>query len=438
MDGRALRSKVPRSSHAGWSPPPGRPDPVDVLMAQNASRVPELVPVRMGRMVESPFAFFRGSAAVMAADLASTPSTGIEVQACGDAHLLNFGLFASPERTLLFDINDFDETLPAPWEWDVKRLAASAVVAARQNGYDQTECAEAGRAAVRSYRLRMSMLAEMSALDLYYSRVDVDAAAAVMSSASRKMKKRALSKARRNTSARALEKLTASTDGKPAIVDQPPIVYHPSELASQVDEVRAVYDRYRTTLRSDVRTLLDRFHFADLAVKVVGVGSVGTRCFIALLFDELDSPLFLQVKEAEASVLEAHWKPAAQENHGHRVVAGQQIMQAASDIFLGWTVGIQGYHFYVRQLRDMKWSVDPSRATPSLLLEYLELCGWALARGHAQSGQAEAIAGYMGRGSAFDEAVVKFAVDYADHTERDHKNLLDAVDSGRLAATPGL
>ncbi len=438
MDGAELRSLVPRSSHAGWSPPSDRPDPVSILTEQNASRVPELVPVRMGRMVESPFAFLRGSAAVMARDLATTPRTGIEVQACGDAHLLNFGLFASPERTLLFDVNDFDETLSAPWEWDVKRLAASAVVAARQNRFDPADCAEAARAAVHSYRQHMALYSTMSALEVYYTRVDAAAAASVMSSVPRKLAKKAIAKASRNTSVRALEKLTVTTDGTPRIVDQAPLVYHPPELAEELEEVQAVYDRYRATLRSDVHTVLDRFHFVDLAVKVVGVGSVGTRCYVVLLFDDHDTPLFLQVKEAEQSVLERNWKPAREDNHGHRVVSGQQIMQAASDIFLGWTIGVRGYHFYVRQLRDMKWSIDLARGTPSMFAEYLRLCGWALARSHAQTGKAMTIASYMGRGSAFDRSVTDFAVAYADQTERDHRALVEAVDSGRVKAVRGL
>ncbi len=434
--GKELRTRVSRSSHAAWSPP-SRRDPIAILEKQNANRVPELVPVRMGRMAESPFAFYRGAAAVMASDLAATPVTGIEVQACGDAHLVNFGLFGSPERTLLFDVNDFDETLRAPWEWDVKRLAASATVAARQNGFDEAAAAEITRAGIRSYRQRMAMFAEMTSLDVFYTHVDAETALALSKTAKPRAQKQ-LAKIKKNTSARALEKLTVTNaEGVPRLVDQPPILSHPQELESE-EIVRKFFDAYHTTIRKDVQLLLEDFHIVDVALKVVGVGSVGTRCFIALLLDSKGSPLFLQVKEAEESVLEAHWKAANTSEQGQRVVDGQLLMQAASDVFLGWATGEGGRHFYVRQFKDMKGSVDVPSLSPPTLVEYLELCGWTLARAHAQSGRAEEIAGYLGNGEQFDHAITTFAKTYADQNELDHQTLLKAVESGRVAAELGV
>jgi uncharacterized protein (DUF2252 family) len=435
--GKDLRNSVPRSSHGSWLPPPDRGDPMAILEAQNATRVPELVPVRMGRMVESPFAFFRGAAAVMASDLAATPVTGIEVQACGDAHLVNFGLFASPERTLLFDVNDFDETSRAPWEWDVKRLAASATVAARQNGCDDASAADIARAGVRSYRQRIAMLAEMSALDVFYAHVDAETAQSLSKTAGSAAQKQ-VAKAKKNTSARVLNKLTvANSDGLPRLVDQPPILYHMKELESE-DLVRSFMGRYQPTLRKDVQVLLENYRVVDVAVKVVGVGSVGTRCFIALLLDPKGAPLFLQIKEAEASVLGGHWKGAPEQQHGQRVVNGQLIMQAASDLFLGWAATEDGRHFYVRQFKDMKGSADISSMSPTALSEYLELCGWTLARAHAQSGRTDEIAGYLGSSAQFDDAIAAFATSYADQNDADHARLVAAVDAGTIVAQRGV
>ena len=434
--GRELRTNVSRSSHGAWSPPKRR-DPIAILEQQNADRVPELVPVRMGRMVESPFAFYRGAAAVMASDLASTPVTGMEVQACGDAHLVNFGLFASPERDLLFDVNDFDETLRAPWEWDVKRLAASAVVAARQNGFESSKAADIARAGVRSYRERMRRFAEMTSLDVYYSQVDAETALASARTAGRRQKKN-VAKMRKNTSARALSKLTVTTaNGEPRIMDEPPILFHPEELKSE-ELVRHFLENYQATIRRDVQVLLDRFHLVDVALKVVGVGSVGTRCYIALFLDQEGAPLFLQIKEAEHSVLEAHWKPTSVAQQGQRVVDGQLIMQAASDVFLGWATGDAGRHFYVRQFKDMKGSADIPGLSPAQLVEYLEICGWALARAHAQSGPTQEIAGYLGNGEQFDIAVTDFALAYADQSDLDHQTLVEAVESGRIQVERGV
>jgi uncharacterized protein (DUF2252 family) len=383
-------------------------------------------------MIESPFAFYRGAAAVMAADLAPTPVTGIEVHACGDAHLLNFGLFGSPERTLLFDVNDFDETLRAPWEWDVKRLAASATVAARQHGFDDATTTDITRAAVRSYRGGMAGFAGMTALDVYYSHVDAEKALSLSKSAPPTARKQ-LDKAKTNTSARVISRLTVTTaDGAPRIIDQPPILSHSEELESE-ETIRRFFETYRTTVRHDVRLLLQGFRLVDVARKVVGVGSVGTRCYIALLLDRNDAPLFLQIKEAERSVLEPHWKKALVKRQGQRVVEGQQIMQASSDVFLGWA-SEAGRDFYVRQFKDMKGSVDISALSSSALREYLELCGVTLARAHAQSGSAREISDYLGTGSQFDDAIATFATNYADQNAIDHQNLVNAVKAGTLVA----
>ena len=435
--GRELRGPVPRRSHGEWSAPVGR-DPIGILEEQNAGRVPELVPVRMGRMVESPFAFYRGAAAVMAFDLASTPVTGIEVQACGDAHLVNFGLFASPERTLLFDVNDFDETLRAPWEWDVKRLAASAVVAARQNGLDDVEAARVARAGVRSYREKMGLFAEMSPLDVFYTQVDAEPVLAASKTAKPAGERKAIKKIKHNTSERALSKLTVTADGEPRLVDEPPILVHPDDLPDQERLVRHFYDHYQATVRVDVKNLLENFHIVDVAVKVVGVGSVGTRCYIALLMDGDGTPLFLQIKQAVESVLEPHWKPEGIRQQGQRVVDGQLSMQAASDVFLGWATGDRGFEFYVRQFRDMKGSIDIPSLSSAQLVEYLEVCGWTLARAHAQAGRTREIAGYLGNGEQFDEAVTDFSLAYAHQNELDHQALAEAVASGRITAEQGV
>jgi uncharacterized protein (DUF2252 family) len=434
--GKRLRRVVPREAHGEWKPGPERADPLALLDEQNLARIPELVPVRMGRMAASPFAFYRGAAAVMAADLASTPVTGIEVAASGDAHLSNFGLFASPERRLLFDLNDFDETLPAPWEWDVKRLAASGMIAARQNGFDRALSEEAALGAVRTYRERMISFAQLGALDVYYSTVDTDSLVQVMAAVPRKQIDKVVAAARRNTAARAMAKLTVTTDGSPRIVDQPPLVVHPPKFLSDRPLVDAAVAAYTTSVREDVAMLLSRFRPVDVAHKVVGVGSVGTRCFIVLLLDDQNAPLFLQVKQAQQSVLERYWRPSPIKHPGQRVVSGQRIMQSASDIFLG-SSSAHGHHFYVRQLLDMKGSAPIEALPPAALAEYLGLCGWALARAHAQSGRAAEIAGYLGSSSAFDEAIVRFAAAYADQSEVDHQKLLAAIKAGQISAQPG-
>ncbi|MEA2672202.1 MAG: hypothetical protein QOG45_2422 [Chloroflexota bacterium] len=434
--GRALRETVPRTSHAGWSPPPDRADPLALLEEQNRGRVPELVPIRWGRMLQSAFAFLRGSALVMATDLASTPATGLLVQAVGDAHLGNFGTFASPERTLLFDVNDFDETLTGPWEWDVKRLAASAVVAARDAGLPEDACTGAAREAVRSYRTRLAGYADLPVLDVWYSRVDAAAASALFQRAGLSQYRRIIAEARTHTSQRALPRLTELTrEGGRRIVDHPPLITHDA-LCEDHDELAAILDGYRDSLSDAHRLLLGRFHLEDFARKVVGVGSVGTRCYIALLVTAAGDPLLLQMKQAMSSVLARRWATEPVPHNGRRVVAGQQVMQAASDIFLGWTQG-GGIDFSVRQLYDMKGSLVVAAVDGPALAEYMALCGWALARAHARSGDAAAISGYLGTGDIFDQAVTRFAADYATQTAHDHAALVEAVHTGRVSATTG-
>ncbi len=444
--GRELRTTVPRSSHGQWKPARERPDPIDLLDAQNATRLPELVPVRWGRMLESPFAFLRGSSALMAADLAATPATGVHIQICGDAHLANFGVFASPERRLLFDVNDFDETTTGPWEWDLKRLAASAVVAARSAGLSRRDQEAAATAAARSFRTRLAEYAAMSVLDAWYAAVDADAALRVMGRAAPESIRSTVARARRATSEKALPRLTELTaEGQRRIVDHPPVVSH--DGVDLVDTtLRGLFQRYRESLEDERRVLLDRFEVVDFALKVVGVGSVGTRCFIALLLSDLGDPLFLQVKEADRSALDPflsrHETPGnrrpGRTSQGQRVVDGERLMQAASDIFLGWVDAVEGVDYYVRQLRDMKGSVDTASLASVGFDEYAQLCGWALARAHARSGRAPLIAGYAGTGGALDTAIARFSLAYADQVERDHAQLAAAVKSGRVVAETGV
>jgi uncharacterized protein (DUF2252 family) len=439
--GRGARRSASRRSQAQWQPATGRPDPVALLRAQDADRLPDLVPVRYGRMSASPFAFYRGAAAVMAADLAPLPRTGLTVQLCGDAHLLNFGLYASPERTLLFDVNDFDETLPGPFEWDVKRLAASVVVAARQNSFEPVVGRDAALATGRSYREHMATYAEMGELEVWYSRVVGDELLALARAAAKvrtKRTERAFAKARGRDSLQALGKLTEVVDGRRRIVDNPPLLEHVPGL-DEPELMHRLFHAYARTLEDDRRVLLERYDFVDLARKVVGVGSVGTRCFVVLLRGrDDDDPLFLQVKQAGDSVLEAYLGRSRFAKAGHRVVAGQRIMQAASDIFLGWMRGPEGRDFYWRQLRDMKGSLETEGMRPAGLELYAEACGWALARGHARSGQRTAIAAYLGVGDRFEQAVADFAVAYADQNERDFEHFTKAIAKGKVEAAAGL
>ncbi|MGA8746232.1 MAG: DUF2252 domain-containing protein [Solirubrobacterales bacterium] len=451
--GKAARSQVPRSAHAAWEPPGDRADPIEILEAQASSRVPELVPIRYGRMAVSPFTFFRGAAAVMAADLATTKVSGLRVQVCGDAHLSNFGTFGAPDRRLLFDLNDFDESLPGPWEWDVKRLAASFAIAARENGFKAKQRREVLLTAVSSYREAMRGFASLNDLEVWYARLDVDALLGNLRAeskqlAARKTVKRAersLAKARSKDNMRAFDKLTHTVDGELRIVSDPPLIVPIEELLPAGESrdfqetMSGLVAAYRSTLQGDRQHLFDGYRFRHLARKVVGVGSVGTRAWVILLTGADDSdPLFLQAKEAEASVLEPYAGSSRFKSHGRRVVEGQRLMQAASDIFLGWcpAVGFDGRDrdFYLRQLWDWKGSADVEAMDPEAMDIYARMCGWTLARAHARSGDRLALAGYLGASDVFDRAIAEFSELYADQSERDHAALVAAIESGRLAA----
>jgi uncharacterized protein (DUF2252 family) len=445
--GRAARSRAPRSTHAAWEPPEDRADPVAVLERQAVSRLPELVPIRHARMSASPFSFYRGAAAVMAADLAATPVSGLRVQACGDAHLSNFGAYAAPDRRLVFDLNDFDESLPGPWEWDVKRLAASFAIVGRENGLRRKQRQAVLLNAARTYRDSMRTFAGQRNLEVWYARLDVEAALAEVEAEDPKAVRRVrkgVEKARAKDSLRALEKLTEEVDGELRFVDRPPLIVPAERLVEgegrDLDAtLREVLDSYRATLPPDRQHLLEGYRFRHVARKVVGVGSVGTRAWVVLLTGADDrDPLFLQAKEAEASVLESYAGRSRFKNHGRRVVEGQRLMQAASDIFLGWcpALGMDGRErdFYVRQLWDWKRSAEVERLTPRGLEVYARACAWTLARAHARSGDRVAIASYLGAGDGFDQAIAAFSEAYADQNERDHAALLAALDSGRLEA----
>ncbi|MFL6129432.1 MAG: DUF2252 domain-containing protein [Mycobacteriales bacterium] len=455
--GRQARASVPRSAHADLPPDGQRPDPVALLDSQAESREPGLVPIRHGRMASSPFAFFRGAALGMAADLARTPVSGITVQACGDAHLLNFGLYSSPERRLVFDVNDFDETLPGPWEWDVKRLAASIAVAGRERGFSTQEREGAVLGTVGRYRLAMREFAGMRTLDVWYAKLEADEIVrqlqTIARSADQKRRvrrgEREIAKAAARTNLQAAEKLTQLVDGRPQFVRQPPVLERLVDLLPDDQRHRLEHGladlvaSYAESLLPERRALLGRFQVVDMARKVVGVGSVGTRCWILLLVGrDAQDPLILQAKEAQPSVLERFLGPSGHPNSGERVVAGQRLMQASSDIFLGWdrTTGIDGNQrdFYVRQLRDGKGSFDITRMVPDGLTAYGRFCGWTLARAHARSGDRIALAAYLGSSDAFDRAIVRFAETYADLTERDHAALLRAIKEGRVPAQAGV
>jgi uncharacterized protein (DUF2252 family) len=436
-EGKARRSKVSRRSHGSWQAPPDRPDPIALLEESSKTRLPELVPIRYGRMMNSPFAFLRGSPIVMARDLAQTPVSGIRVQACGDCHLMNFGVYASPERNLLFDVNDFDETLPGPWEWDLKRLATSFVVAGRSHGFRARECREAAEECARSYREQIRSYSRMRLLDIWYSRVDADTVHKVLRRSAGKGLDRSMNKPPGHRTLQGLSKLVRVNNGCLQIVNHPPLVSHVS-IEGVSDLLRRLYRGYLSSLQDDRRTLVERYRFVDFARKVVGVGSVGTRCYILLLdAGHAKDPLLLQIKEAQASILEPYAGRCRVSNHGHRVVAGQRLVQSASDIFLGWTSEGE-HHFYIRQLRDMKASADLELMSALDLGEYARLCGWVLARAHARSGDPALIAGYVGKSPIFDNAIASFANDYADQVERDYDAFQAAVKSGRLPVEMGL
>lgn len=451
--GKAERVAAPRSALGGWAVPSDRRSPIELLEGQSRSRVPELVPIRYGRMLVSPLTFFRGAAYVMAADLAGTPTTGLHVQLCGDAHLSNFGGFAAPDRRLVFSINDFDETLPGPFEWDVKRLVASFAVAGRDRGFDSKQRRSVNLAAARSYREAMRSFATMRNLDVWYARLDVDEIqrlfAQEASSAAMTQFHQTVAKARTRNSLKAFSKLTETVNGQIRIVSDPPVVVPIDEVfdeytAEQIEGVlKSLIHAYSQTLPEDRRHLLERYQYVHAARKVVGVGSVGTRAWIVLFVGRDDSdPLFLQAKEAEASVLEPFLGKSSFANHGQRVVEGQRLMQSASDIMLGWIHGrgadaVQR-DFYLRQLWDAKGSAEIETMTPRTMRIYAQICGWTLARAHARSGDAIAIGSYLGAGDAFDGALASFAELYADQNERDHGALVDAVNAGRIKAETGV
>ncbi len=450
--GKEGRKRAPRSSHAPWAPAAGRPDPVALLEEQAADRVAELVPIRYGRMLDSPGSFFRGAALIMASDLAGTPDSGLTAQLCGDAHLLNFGLFQSPERRLVFDINDFDETLPGPWEWDVKRLAASLEIAGRDRGFDAAARRAIVLASVRAYREGMLEMAQMRAIDVWYERLDADLIRSQLKALRRADARRAardLSRAEAKHDLRALSRLTVDVDGRPQLRDDPPLLVPVRELLSDDERsryseaVESALHRYRESLPATRRPLFDLYRYRDMARKVVGVGSVGTRAWVMLFFGrDAHDPLFLQAKQAQASVLERFVGRSQYLRAGRRVVEGQRLMQAVSDVLLGWyhVVGFDGraYDFYMRQLWDGKGAFSMETMAESTWREYAGMCAWVLARAHARTGDRVAIAAYLGTGDVFDRAIADFAAVYAEQNQRDYDTLREAVDAGRVKAEFGV
>ena len=432
--GKALREQVPLESHAAWKVPRSGRDSLRVLEDSNRGRLEELVPIRYGRMARSPFTFLRGSAGLMAHDLAVTPTTGVRVQACGDCHLLNFGGFATPERRLVFDLNDFDETLPAPWEWDLKRLAVSFLVAGRDNRLSDGDSVATVLECVRAYREHLRACSRMRPLEVWYQRLDAQTLVkAAPGARERKLRQQIADRARERVLENLFPKITTLVDGRHRLVDQPPILFHVAEPDFEQRVQEGLAD-YRESLSDERRVLLDRYRLEDCALKVVGIGSVGTRCYIGLLFSEDGHPLILQFKEAVRSVLEPHAGASAYDNQGQRVVVGQRLLQSSSDIFLGWVRGRRGHDFFVRQLRDMKMSMPVDGFSAVQLRRYARICGWTLARAHAKSGDAATISGYLGKGDAFDRARGEFALAYADQTRKDHAALVKAIRSGRVKA----
>ena len=444
-DGKSRRKETPRSSQGDWTPAADRPDPVEVITGQDAHRIQSLVPIRHGRMAESPFTFYRGAAKVMAGDLSSTPSSGLTAQLCGDAHLANFGSYGSQERRQVFDVNDFDETLPGPWEWDLKRLATSFVLAGRDNGLDKSAIRTTTTRSVAAYRQAMTQFAASRTLDVWYAQATLDQiAAAAPKKKDRERIDKSAAHARSKGSLKALSKLAEHVDGKYRIKSDPPLLMPLRDLDASVGpddlrgQVMGSLESYRKTLADNRRLLFDRFELIDIALKVVGVGSVGTRCMIVLFQGrDQDDPLFLQIKEAEDSVLEDFLPKSQYAEHGERAVRGQRLMQASSDIFLGWETVPDKYHYYWRQFHDMKGSVDVAAMDERRMGIYAEVCGATLAHAHARSGDPIAIAGYLGSGDVFDRAVTEFAVTYADQNDRDHAAFVSAIDSGKIKAADG-
>ena len=438
LEGKSLREKVPRVSQAAFEAGADRTDPVKVIRKSSEGRLEHLIPIRYGRMSKSVFAFYRGTASLMAMDLAQTPTSGIRVQACGDCHLSNFGLFATPERNLIFDINDFDETLPAPFEWDVKRLATSFYVGALDNDFSDKDCMAITRTCVRAYREAIAGFSAMKVLDVWYAKLDIETILKNAPDAEAKRnRERIASEARAHVADYVFPKITRVQEGRRLIIDQLPLVYHPPPEEQIPEGIMAAFEQYRDTLSYERRVPLDRFHMEDVAMKVVGVGSVGTRCGMLLLMAEENDPLLLQVKEANPSVLEPYAGKSEFKHNGERIVIGQRLMQSASDMLLGWATGKDKRHYYVRQLRDMKFALDISIMKPIHLTRYAEVCGWTLARAHARSGDASMIYGYIGKSDTFDRAIGDFSELYAEQTERDCELFLDAIESGEITAETG-
>lgn len=436
--GKALRKRVARKEHSVWVAPQDRSDPIAVLEASNRGRITNLIPIRYGRMSKTAFSFYRGSAALMARDLASTPVSGIEAQICGDCHLMNFGAYATPERNLIVDINDFDETTHGPWEWDLKRLASSFVLACRENSFSADSCREAAEAAAHSYRTAMKQFTEMTVQEVWYSKMNLEDYLSSISDkdirqhASKRVKK----ELSRGSNDYYFPKFTVQKDGSYRFKENPPVFYHSSKQLEpgHADLIRYFLDNYKSTMTEARRYLFDRYTYVDVAMKVVGIGSVGTFCGVVLLMAEENDSLILQIKQAGASVLEPYVGKSKYSHPGQRVVEGQRLMQSHSDIFLGWSTGLDKRHYYVRQLKDHKMPPNPDMWTPARAVEVARAFGWILARAHARSSDPALISGYIGASDAFDQALVSFAVSYADQTEKDHRRLLEAIKSGRIQA----
>jgi uncharacterized protein (DUF2252 family) len=434
--GKSLRDKCPRQEHARCTVSPERRSPLELMRESNRDRLPQLVPLRHGRMLQSPFAFYRGAALNMAADLATTPVSGLRVQACGDCHLMNFGAYATPERRVVFDINDLDETLPAPWEWDIKRLATSFVLACRDNGFRESDARDAVLSCVRSYREHMANYSQMNVLEVWYASIDVEKVLPTIEDREtrQRVEKRLASARKRSVFEDEFPELATNKGLTPAIKESPPLIFHPREVGYEehLAAFQVAFESYKGTLQEDRHLLLEHFTLMDFAIKVVGVGSVGTVCGIFLLMASGDDPLFLQVKEARPSVLESYAGKSHHANHGERIVHGYRMMQSASDLFLGWTQGRLGRHFYVRQLKDMKIKPLIELFSPGVMLQYAELCGWALAHAHARSGEPARISGYLGKSDKFDEAIADFAKAYADQSEKDYESIVAAARRGDI------
>ena len=435
QEGKDRRNEFPREAHAEFEPASDRPDPVSVIKKSSEGRWEHLIPIRYGRMSKNPFTFLRGSASLMAMDIATTATPDIRVQACGDCHLLNFGLFATPERNLVFDINDFDETLPAPFEWDIKRLAASFYVASRNNKFSEKDCKTITRKSIQAYREAIAKFSSMKVLDVWYAKLDADTLIAHAPDAEAKRRRQVIAeKARSSVTESIFPKITQVISGRRSLVDQPPLIYHPPQELKVPENFLVLFEIYRKSLPYERRVLLDLYRFEDLAIKVVGIGSVGTLCGVVLMLAEDNDPLILQIKQANASVLEPYAGKSEFKNHGERVVVGQRLMQSASDMLLGWAIGPEKRHFYFRQLRDMKFSADIDLMPPIQLSRYAGICGWTLARAHARSGDAAMISGYVGKTDVFDRAVGTFARLYSDQTAQDFEVFTEAIKSGEIKA----